>query len=170
MQNNSNANAPQEIPGSEQRVPQRPIVEGRIIGAAEINGDRPNVRGLINRLRRGFDLENEAHFSFVALAILGCGLIGMGSIRRPSNGNDDDRQINNMMQTMQTIGFSTLALSFGCGIYICNSILNSDRSNNQEIELASQLRLVLNPDNSIAIIGVRVNPEALQDQDEIQQV
>ena len=171
MENDSNNNATQEIPGSEQRVPQRHIVEGRIIGTDEINRDQPNGRSLINRLRRGFDLENPTHLTFSALAVLGCGLIGMGSIRRPNNGNDDDRQINNMMQTIQTIGFSTLALSLSCGIYICNSILNSNANNNQEIEWASRLRLVVNPDNSIVLMNTR--PMALetpQNQNEIQQV
>ena len=173
MENDSNAIESLEIAGSEQRAPQRHIVEGRIIGADEINRDQPNRPSLINRLRSGFDLENnEIHLSFASLAVLGCGLIGMGSIRRPNYGNDDDRQINNMMQTIQTIGFSTLALSLSCGIYICNSILNSDRNNNQEIEWASQLRLVVNPDNSIVLLG-NTRPMALetsQNQDEIQQV
>ena len=166
MQNN-NANTSQEIPRSEQIRSRRPIIAGRIIGIDEVN--RHNGHGLIKRLRRGLDLENETQLFCVASTILSLGLIGMGSLRMQNTRNDDDRQLNNTMQTIQIIGVSALALSLSCGIYIYRSILNSDNSiNDQEIQIASRLRFVVNPDDSM-ILGSDTRPrgdlETLQNQE-----
>ena len=168
MQNN-NANTSQEIQRSEQRGPQRPIIEGRIIGVDEVNRHQHNGHGLINRLSRGLNLENEAQFLCAASTILSLGIIAIGSIRMQNTRNDDDRRLNDAMQIIQITGVSAFALSLGWGIHIFRSILNSDNSiNDQEIQLASRLRLVVNPDDSIAIgtnTQVRGNPETLQNQE-----